>query len=233
MVLFIGMLHSFMIDPFMEWRIPMQTNKVLVMNHIKEHATIYIFMIILFLTGIIFGAIIVNSMSFVQKQDLFFYLERFFGQVVDEQQPGSTELLKDSFFYHAKYLLLLFVLGLSVIGLPIVWILLFIKGLVVGFSVGFIVNQLGAKGLLLASLSIAPQNILIIPVYIIAGSLSMIFSLTLLNKLFTRRISHSIFQPFGRYITIFIFLLAGSLIAAVLEVYVANGAMESLIKSFY
>jgi stage II sporulation protein M len=222
-----------MIDPFMEWRIPMQTNKALVMYHIKEHATIYLFMIILFLTGIIFGAVIVNSMSFVQKQDLFFYLQRFFGQVADDQQLGNTEILKDSFFYHAKYLFLLFVLGLSVIGLPIVWILLFIKGLVVGFSVGFIVNQLGAKGLLLASLSIAPQNILIIPVYIIAGSLSMIFSLTLLNKLFTRRISQSIFQPFGRYITLFIFLLAGSLIAAVLEVYVANGAMESLIKSFY
>ncbi len=36
------------------------------------------FMIILFLTGITFGAFIVNSMHFVQKQDLFFYLERFF-----------------------------------------------------------------------------------------------------------------------------------------------------------
>ena len=211
----------------------MNKNKTLVMNHIREHATIYLFMIILFLTGIIFGAIIVNSMSFVQKQDLFFYLERFFGQVTSDQQSNNGEILKSSFFFHAKYLLLLFVLGLSVIGLPIVWILLFIKGLVVGFSVGFIVNQLGVKGLLLASLSIAPQNILIIPVYIIAGSLSMIFSLTLLNKLFTRRISHSIFQPFGRYVTMFLFLLACSLIAAVLEVYVANGAMESLIKSFY
>lgn len=211
----------------------MYKNRTLILNHLKEHATIYLFMIILFLTGIIFGAIIVNSMSFIQKQDLFFYLERFFGQIADDQQIKSGEILKDSFFYHAKYLLLLFVLGLSVIGLPIVWILLFIKGLVVGFSVGFIVNQLGVKGLLLASLSIAPQNIIIIPVYIVAGSLSMIFSLTLLNKLFTRRISHSIFQPFGRYITMFCLLLIGSLVAALLEVYVANGAMESLIKSFY
>lgn len=82
---------------------------------------------------------------------------------------------------------MLFVLGLSVIGLPAVWILLFLKGMVVGFSVGFIVNQLEMKGLFLAALSIAPQNLLVIPIYIVAGSLSMIFSLTLLGKLFSRK----------------------------------------------
>ncbi|HLR66381.1 stage II sporulation protein M [Virgibacillus alimentarius] len=211
----------------------MYTKKALAINHVKEHATIYIFMVILFLTGIIFGAIIVNSMNFVQKQDLFFYLERFFGQVSDNQHIENKEILKDSFFYHAKYLLLLFILGLSVIGLPVVWILLFLKGLVVGFSVGFIVNQLGLKGLLLASLSIAPQNFLIIPIYIIAGSLSMIFSLTLMKKLFTRKLTNSVFQPFGQYITVFMLLLVFALLAALLEAFVANEAMSSLIKSLY
>src|SRR5699024_8498840 len=161
------------------------------------------------------------------------YLERFFGQVSDNQHIENKEILKDSFFYHAKYLLLLFILGLSVIGLPVVWILLFLKGLVVGFSVGFIVNQLGLKGLLLASLSIAPQNFLIIPIYIIAGSLSMIFSLTLIRKLFSRKYSRPVLQPFGQYIMVFSLLLVFSFLAAILEAYVANEAMASLIKSLY
>lgn len=211
----------------------MYNYRALAANHVKTHATIYLFMIILFLTGIVFGAIIVNSMNFVQKQDLFFYLERFFGQIAGDQQIANREILRESFFYHAKYLALLFILGLSVIGLPIVWILLFVKGLVVGFSVGFIVNQLHGEGLLLASLSIAPQNILIIPVYIIAGSLSMIFSLTLLRKIFTRNISQPVFQPFGRYVVLFSLLLGVSFLAAGVEAYVANEAMESIIQSFY
>ncbi len=211
----------------------MYTKKTLVVNHVKEHATIYIFMVILFLTGIIFGSIIVNSMNFVQKQDLFFYLERFFGQISHEQHIENKEILKDSFFYHAKYLILLFILGLSVIGLPVVWILLFLKGLVVGFSVGFIVNQLGLQGLLLASLSIAPQNFFFLFIYIIAGSLSMIFSLTLMRKLFTRKFSHPVLQPFGQYITVFSLLLVCSFLAAILEAFVANEAMSSLIKSLY
>lgn len=195
--------------------------------------TIYVFMIILFLTGIIFGAVIVNSMNFVQKQDLFFYLEQFFGKIDNEQKISNGEILKSSFFYHAKYLLLLFFLGLSVIGLPIIWILLFLKGVVIGFSVGFIVNQLGLKGLLLASVSIAPQNFIIIPVYIVAGSLSMIFSLILLGKLFTQRVSQPVLQPLGRYMTMFFILLTISFLAAAIEAFVANEAMQSLIKSFY
>ncbi|GAB4073525.1 stage II sporulation protein M [Barrientosiimonas marina] len=212
----------------------MYNKRALIMNHVREHATIYMFMTILFLTGVIFGAIIVNSMNFVQKQDLFFYLERFFGGIADGEQIGSHEIWKSSFFYHVKYLLLLFVLGLSVIGLPVVWILLFLKGLVVGFSVGFIVNQLGmGSGLLLSSLSIAPQNLLVIPVYIVAGSLSMLFSLTLLRKLFSRTISQPVLQPLGKYTIVFASLLVISMAAAALEAYVANGAMELLIKSLY
>ncbi|API90467.1 stage II sporulation protein M [Virgibacillus pantothenticus] len=211
----------------------MHKNKTLLINHVKEHATIYLFMVILFLTGIIFGAILVNSMNFVQKQDLFFYLERFFKQVTDNEQAAYIEIFKNSFFYHIKYLLLLFVLGLSVIGLPLVWILIFLKGLVVGFSVGFMVNQLGMNGLLLASLSIAPQNFLIIPVYIIAGSLAMIFSLTLLSKLFSNRIAQPVFQPFGRYVLLFSLLILFASIAALLETFVSNEAMQWMVRSFY
>lgn len=202
-------------------------------NHFKEHATIYVFMIILFLTGVIFGAIIVNSMNFNQKQDIFFYLERYISQIIAEEPIGNQTILMDSFLLHIKSLLLLFLLGLTVIGLPLVWILIFMKGLAIGFSVGFIVNQFGIKGLILASLSIAPQNLLIIPIYIIAGSLSMIFSLTLIGILFNRRVSPPIIQSFRKYILMFSILLSISFLAALLEAFIAHEAMQSFIKSFY
>src|SRR5699024_35324 len=170
-----------------------------VKEHMMNYMTIYLFMTILFLTGVIFGAIIVNSMSFVQKQDLFFYVERFFGYVTSEESVRHSTMLTSSFMFHVKYVLSIAALGLSVIGLPVVWVLLFLKGLVVGFSVGFMVNQLGMKGFFLASAAIAPQNILIIPTYIIAGTLAMIFSLTMFRKLFSRSVSSPIIHPLGKY----------------------------------
>src|SRR5690625_2684485 len=170
----------------------MYKKRLQIENHLQEHETIYIFMIILFITGIIFGAIIVNSMGFVQKQDLFFTLERFFERSTEPQLLENRIIFKKGYFHHIKYLLLLFIAGLSVIGLPIVWLLLFLKGVVIGFSVGFIVNQLGMKGFLIASVAIAPQNLVIIPIYLVAGSLSMIFSIALLGKLFSRTVSKPI-----------------------------------------
>lgn len=211
----------------------MKTKRNLLYQHIRAHATIYMFVLILFLTGIVFGAVLVNSMNFVQKQDLYFYLERFFNEMSKGETIQNKTIFTMSLLYHAKYLCMMFLLGLSVIGLPLVWIFLFLKGLVVGFSVGFIVNQLGWKGLLLAGISIAPQNMLVIPIYLIAGGLSMIFSLSLLNRLFRRNQAESIVHPFKKYFFIYIVLLVLSIIAAGLEAFVSNGAMQILVKSFY
>lgn len=203
-----------------------------VKEHMMNYMTIYLFMTILFLTGVIFGAIIVNSMSFVQKQDLFFYVERFFGYVTSEESVRHSTMLTSSFMFHVKYILSIAALGLSVIGLPVVWVLLFLKGLVVGFSVGFMVNQLGMKGFFLASAAIAPQNILIIPTYIIAGTLAMILSLTMFRKLFSRSVSSPIIHPLGKYVTIISLLLVVCLGAAFIETFISGEAMQSIITSF-
>jgi len=211
----------------------MYLKKNVLLNHMKDHITTYIFMVTLFLTGIIFGAITVNSMNFVQKQDLFFHLEQYFNKINNEQVVASKDILKRSYFFHVKYLLLLFILGLTIIGLPIVWILIFMKGLVIGFSVGFIVNQLGAKGLFLATLSIAPQNIISIPVYLIAGSISMIFSLTLLQKLLDRSMSASLGKPFILYSFIFVCLLFCALGSSLVETFIANEVFKAVLKTSY
>lgn len=209
----------------------MNLNRTRVMQHVKDHMTVYVFMMILLLTGIVFGAIIVNSMSFIQKEDLFFHLDRYFGLASKENAIESKDILKRSYFFHLKYLLLLFILGLTIIGLPIIWVLVFMKGLVIGFSVGFIVNQLGFKGLLLATISIAPQNMLIIPIYLIAASLAMIFSLRLLYKLVDQSYTPSIGRPFMRYVTVFILLLLCAFGSSLMETFVANQALKAILKS--
>lgn len=122
----------------------------LITRHIQEYSSIYSFIMVLFIMGIIFGAIIVNSLSDPQKEDLFYYLNQFFGQVAEGKTGPAEELLKSSFFHNVKFAGLMWILGISIIGFPLVFILLFLKGVVVGFSVGFLVNQMGWSGLLLS-----------------------------------------------------------------------------------
>lgn len=202
-------------------------------EHLQQYLSIYIFISGLFLMGIIFGAILVNSMNFIQKEDLYFYLSQFFEQTIANDSHSNIAIFKSSYFFHLKYLILLYILGLSIIGLPLIWILVFLKGMFIGFTVGFIVKQLGLKGLILASLAIAPQNLIIIPIYIVAASFAMIFSLLLFKKITNRKVSLSIFYPFRIYTIIFIVLLATSSLASLFESYISYSAMHSYLKSFY
>ncbi|QGH34852.1 stage II sporulation protein M [Gracilibacillus salitolerans] len=207
-------------------------NKKPISNHFAKYHTIYIFTIILFITGIIFGAIIVNSMTFIQKQDLFFYLERFFLGFLQDGDISKQSLFKNAAFYHIQFLSLLFFLGLAVIGLPIIWVLLFVKGVAIGFTVGFFVNQLGFKGLLFSFSAIAPQNLIIIPIYIIASSFAMIFSLTLLQSMFSKRYKQPILQIFYRYTAVFIGLMIVVGFAALLESIVSFETMRLISDRF-
>ena len=59
--------------------------------------------------GVIFGAIVVNSMSFTQKEDLFYYLSQFFGEVSNGKVAESNDLFLQSFFHNSKFIGLMWV----------------------------------------------------------------------------------------------------------------------------
>ncbi|MCL6616730.1 MAG: stage II sporulation protein M, partial [Anoxybacillus ayderensis] len=117
-------------------------------QHVQEHYTTYVFTVVLFVMGVVFGAIVVNSLSFSQKQDLYYYLTQFFGQVAKGQFASEYDMFQQSYFHNLQYIGFMWVLGISIIGLPLILVLLFLKGVVVGFTVGFLVNQMGWQGFL-------------------------------------------------------------------------------------
>jgi stage II sporulation protein M len=184
-------------------------------SYFREHSSIFLFIIVLFFMGVIFGAIVVNSMSFTQKEDLFYYLSQFFGQISVEKAAENKDLFLQSFFHNSKFIGLIWILGISIIGLPVILILLFLKGMVVGFTVGFLVSQMGWKGFSLAIASVLPQNLIIIPVFIIMAALSVIFSIRMIKKQFMKTYAQPMVPLFKGYIF--------ALIAAIIFISVASG----------
>jgi stage II sporulation protein M len=199
-------------------------------NYFREHSSIFLFIIVLFLMGVIFGAIVVNSMSFTQKQDLFYYLSQFFGEVSDGKVAPTNDLFIQSFLHNSKFIALIWILGISIIGLPVILILLFLKGMVVGFTVGFLVSQLSWKGFMLALVSILPQNIIIIPVFIIMAALSVSFSMIMIRKQFMKKYSQPIMPVFRRYIFTLIVAVIFITGASGIEAYLSPGLMKTVME---
>ncbi|MGZ4030844.1 MAG: stage II sporulation protein M, partial [Tumebacillaceae bacterium] len=75
--------------------------------------------------------------------------------------------------------------GLSIIGLPVIVLLIFVEGFKIGFTVGVIVSQFHGKGVLFALAAILPQNLISVPAMIVCGVAGISFSLMLVRSRFS------------------------------------------------
>jgi stage II sporulation protein M len=175
----------------MNWNLNMK-------SYMKEHLTLYIFVSVLFIMGVIFGALLVNALSLEQRQDMTQYLGSFFHMIEQGSETSGSTYFQQAVAMHLKWILLIWVLGLSVIGLPLILVLDFLKGVMIGFTVGYLVGSLSWKGMLFALVSVAPQNLVIIPVIIIGSVSGISFSLYMIKNRFLQR-SGSLSQPFMSY----------------------------------
>ncbi|WP_438448844.1 stage II sporulation protein M [Gorillibacterium sp. sgz5001074] len=148
----------------------------------KEHLPFYLFVFVLFAVGIVFGAVMVGALTLEQKQELARHLH-FFIQTVNEGGGFDTSAsFQQSLVMHLKWVVLIWVLGLSVIGLPLVFALDFLKGVLVGFSVGYMIGQYSWKGMLFALTSVVPQNLIVIPALVITSAAAASFSVQLVRN---------------------------------------------------
>lgn len=199
------------------------------LTHFRENSSVYIFVIVLFLMGVIFGAVVVNSMSFTQKEDLFYYLSQFFGQMSDGKESNANSLFFQSLLHNSKYIGLMWLLGISIIGLPVILILLFMKGMVIGFTVGFLVNQMQWKGFLLSFVSILPQNIIIIPIFIVMATITITFSIQMVRRQFMKKISTPMLPLLSKYFVTLLVAIVCITVAAAVEAYLSPTLLKAVI----
>jgi len=201
-------------------------------KHLEEYSSYYIFHSVLFAMGVVFGAIVVNSLSATQKDDLFYFLGEFFLQFQGGELVSANEIFFHTISYNSKYIGLMWILGISIVGLPLVFILLFLKGLVIGFTIGFFVQQMGWQGFFLSVVSVFPQNIIIVPLYIFVAVMAVNFSMQMIKKLFVK----TIYQPFGpmlvQYCMIFGIAFVSLIIAGLVEGYFTPYLMKGLLALF-
>lgn len=201
-----------------------------IIEHTRSNASIYLFVIVLLFMGVIFGAIIVNNLHSELKQDLLFYLKQFFLQVEKGKIGESSVVWKESYFSQLMYIGIIWILGISIIGLPVILVLLFLKGVVVGFTVGFLVDQMGTEGFFLAVVSVLPQNMIVIPVYVVISTISIGFSIQLIKQLFIKKNTDSILPELVWYTFIFIVVGIILIVSSAIEGYVSPKLMKIIMS---
>ncbi|NLD50775.1 MAG: stage II sporulation protein M [Clostridiaceae bacterium] len=151
------------------------------LNHFKSNINTYFFLFLAFIAGISAGAFTVNGLSSIQKSELTNYFQGFL-QLFENQRVDSNEILRIAVVDNIRIVVILWILGVTIIGIPFIYLLLGIKGFITGFSSGFIIDLLGFKGVLFAIMTILPREIIIVPCIIALGVNGINFSLNIIRK---------------------------------------------------
>lgn len=155
--------------------------------YLGEHFSFFALVAVLLGMGIIFGALTVNRLTAAEQTDLLGYLRGFIRDLHGAQPVLGASLARDAVWTNLKTLAFLFILGLTAIGTPLILLVVFTRGFVLGFTVGFLVKQLTAKGFLFALVAVVPHNLLLIPALLATAVANLDFGLALIRSRFTRR----------------------------------------------
>lgn len=186
-------------------------------NFIYINKNITVFLVVLMLTGIFFGSLLPIFLSVDDKKLVADYLLNFIGQV--KSGCDSLFLLSNGLLSNCLFLILIWLLGISVIGVPIVLFFFFYKCFILGFSISSIIFNYGFKGILFSFAYIFPHHVFNIFIYSILTSFSLIFSIRLL-LLFFKKNDFNIRGSFNKYLKILLFCLITLLISVLYEAFI-------------
>ncbi len=157
------------------------------MDKVKKH---FLFLLIIVIVGITSGVIFSNILNVNDSKIVITKVSEYFNNLKDDIEIDYLYNLLTSLKTNFIYLIVIWILGLSIIGLVINNFILFFKSFVLGFSIGSIINIYLYAGIILASLYIFPALIINIIVYGILTFFANDFSIKLFKVLFMKKEIH-------------------------------------------
>lgn len=190
-------------------------------NSIIKQKKLYRIIITLMLFGIISGILFIFFISKESKTKALVSIKNFFDLMNTSTGINYGKSLLNTLVNNIGYVLLIWLLGISIIGLPITIVLAFMKSFIVGFSISSIISYYKAKGILGAFLYVFPHQIIILFIYLLLSFYSISFSIKLFKSLFLKQtINFRVVMQ--KYIKILLISLIGIIIVSLYEVFIST-----------
>lgn len=155
-------------------------------NKIRIDKNLVLFLLVLGLTGIVAGSLFVTILNSSDKQLVSEHLNTFLDNI-ESSKIDYIFVLKNNMITNISYILLIWLLGISVIGLPILLIIFFSKTFILGFSIGSIISCFKFKGILFSLAYIFPGSIISLLAILTITMYAMSFSFKLIYAIFKKK----------------------------------------------
>lgn len=190
-------------------------------SSIIKQKKLYRIIITLMIFGIISGILFIFFISKESKTKALVSIKNFFDLMNTSTGVNYGKSFLNTLVNNIGYVLLIWLLGISIIGLPITIVLAFMKSFIVGFSISSIISCYKAKGILGAFLYVFPHQIIILFIYLLLSFYSISFSIKLFKSLFLKQtINFRVVMQ--KYIKILLISLIGIIIVSLYEVFIST-----------
>jgi stage II sporulation protein M len=117
--------------------------KEIFITYLNNNKREYAIVLLLFVIGLIFGIIFINNSSSTQIDEIRNYLSDFINLLKDNAQIDSGELLKSGLISNLLFVLALWFVGSTVIGIPIVYGIIIYRGFCLGYTLSSVIATFG------------------------------------------------------------------------------------------
>ena len=186
-----------------------------------------LFLVGLMMIGIIAGSIFVVLLKQNDQDLLKEYLTNFMTNIETNQLNKMSAFLNT---IGGNFFLILFIwlLGISVIGIPIILFVFFSKAFVLGFSITSIILNYKLKGCLMAFFYIFPHHVVNMGIYIMLLMYSLTVSFKIIKAMLKKE-SFDFKSIIKQYSRILLFSLIGVLFTTLFEIYVVPFVFQTLL----
>lgn len=186
-------------------------------SNIKTNKNMLIFLSIIGIIGIIVGTILNIALNSDDSKLVSNFLNDFIYNIQNNNLDYKGSFL-NSFISNLSYIILIWLLGISVIGLPIVLFIFFTKTFIIGFSVASIIVNYKLKGCLLALAYIFPHMIINVFVYIFLTMYSISLSLKIIQTIIKKQTLDFKFIM-NRYLKVFLISIIFIILTSAMEIF--------------
>ena len=165
----------------------MKKEKNAFQKEIQKNKYKYIFLLTIILIGFISGIIFSNILSYNDHQEISNTLKDYFLGIKNNQSINYLGNFLNIFSINYLYMLLIWIFGLSIIGIILNPFILYFKSFIIGFSVGIIISIYSYLGILGSLLYLFPHLLINLLVYTLLSFYGIKLSIKLFKALFLHK----------------------------------------------
>ncbi len=197
---------------------------------IVPHKKINIFVVCILILGVIAGAIFSSILGLNDKKIVIEKITLFIDNI-NHNTLNSILVFKNSLGINLLYIFIIWILGMTLLGIIVNIGILFFKGFIFGFSIASFIITYSYRGIPLSILYLLLGQLINIMVLILITIYSIMFSLKLFKVVFkldnidTRKF-------FKNYLIIFILVILISIFSALIEAFILPPLIKLIIKLY-